>query len=74
MDLPIELIKQAPTLAALIWLVSVFLKDRREERSAFLASLEAERKACETSRQESRTDFLCEIKRTHEMYRGKEKA
>lgn len=55
-----ELAKQVPGIVALLWLVRIFLIAMREEREA-----------CAKSREESRKDFLAELERTHEMYRGK---
>lgn len=55
-----ELAKQAPGIAALLWLVHVFLKAMKEEREASAKS-----------RDDSRKEFLAELQRTHEMYRGK---
>lgn len=73
MDLPVELIKQLPTVAALLWLVVQFLRYLREERAACAAERAESRKEAEASRTESRKDFLEELKRTHEMYRKEAK-
>jgi len=56
----VELIKQAPNIAALLWLVFTFLKAMKDIREA-----------CAKERAQARADFLAELKRTHEMYRGK---
>jgi choline-glycine betaine transporter len=69
MDLPVELIKQAPTIAALLWLTWQFLKYLREERAACSSERIEALKQAESARRESHTEFLAELKRTHEMYR-----